>query len=718
MCHNKRVKYRRYRRGVGSPRQAGQGRPTLTRKLILFVVVTMLALTGAHQFAAAQTPPDPGTRQERISRGRNQVTTPVYQEAQSRDGQPMRAGSFIVRFKKGTSDLDKATARSMALVKQFELLAMPNTERVQVPPALARFAEVLLRSLPNVESVEPDLMAYATETPNDPNFAVQWGMTKINAPKAWDSTKGSAGVRVAVVDCGIFEPLPQEGSGNLAWDGDYGHPDLRNGKVIARANFSSSPYFDDYCNHGTHVAGIVAANTDNGIGVAGVGRQTSLVNVKVLGDTGAGSFSAVVSGILWAAGCDINGSCMERRADVINLSLGAQLYSGQTCSSALPSLQDAIDTAWNQGLVIVAAAGNNNTSRPFAPAACDHVVSVSASTSSDERASFSNYGALVDVAAPGDQILSTNNAGSYQSLSGTSMASPHVAGLAALLWTHGSYNTNAAIVSRIFNTANKQVLAGSQQGRIDAAAAVAGAIGTQSSPTPTPTQTPTRTPTPTPVAGSPTPTLTPTPTRTPTNTATATATPTATSTPTMTNTPTATSTPSPIQSTSFRPCSASAPGSGGDNNGFEYYAWDACSDGGNYARDINSGTTSVSSCTSSGHDRHVFYGFANNIPPSARILGIQVLLDAWVEATYGSPSFCVELSWNGGASWTSPRTTYMLSETEERRTLGGSSDTWGRSWTGAEASGDNLRIRITSNAAIALRDFYLDYVAINVTYAP
>src|SRR5688572_1554996 len=408
--------------------RARRARSQVLFKKLIFVFALGLALAGSRPVADAQTPPDdPSTRDTTVTRGGRQFDTQVLAETTTADGRRARAGSLIVTYKPGTSDLDKAYSRRMSLVRRFELLGARNTERIEVSPALTRLAEILLRSMPNVESVEPDLIVTAVDTPNDPNFAVQWGMTKVGAQQAWDSTKGSSTVRVAVLDCGIFEPLPAEGAGNIAWDGQYGHPDLRNGKVVARANFSTSPYQDDYCNHGTHVAGIVAANTDNGIGVAGLGRQTSLVNVKVLGDNGSGSFTDVIEGILWAAGCNSSGSCGARRAEVMNISLGAQLSLGQTCSGSVPALQNAINTAWSQGVVIVAAAGNNNSSRHFVPAACNNVVSVSASTTSDARASFSNSGSWVDVAAPGTQIVSSNNTGDYQSMDGTSMSSPHVA---------------------------------------------------------------------------------------------------------------------------------------------------------------------------------------------------------------------------------------------------------------------------------------------------
>jgi subtilisin family serine protease len=469
--------------------------------------------------------------------------------------------------------------------------------------------------------------------------------------------------------------------------------------VVARANFSSSSNFDDNCNHGTHVAGIVAAETNNGIGVAGVGHRTSLVNVKVLADNGGGSFSSVINGILWAAGCDSGGVCGERRAEIINLSLGATYSCSSSLTNGSLSMQTAINRAWQQGVLIVAAAGNANSSSSFVPAACSNVLAVSASTSSDAKASFSNYGSWVDVAAPGESILSTNRTGSYQGMSGTSMASPHVAGLAALVWARG-YSTNQLAQDRIFATVNGSTKAGSQRGRINAEAAVSqtGPLS-MATVTPTPTATVTRTPTLTPFPGSPTPTSTPT------------------STPTATSTPTVAPTQSIVTSTGFRTCTMNAPAPGGDNNGFESRPAAACADGDDYARDMNSGTGTSGGWSYSNRDRHTFYGFGNSAPDTAQVRGIQVRLDAWVDISSGSPALGVELSWDGGSSWTTATIVSIQSALQSTFYLGGSSDTWGRSWTGAEVNGNNLRIRITTGSESTSRDFFLDHLSINVFYA-
>jgi thermitase len=220
---------------------------------------------------------------------------------------------------------------------------------------------------------------------------------------------------VAILDCGIFS----QGTGRKASDGQAGHRDLR-GKVVLERDFTgSSTGFDDYCDHGTHVAGTVSALTNNGLGVAGVGYNVSLMNGKVLDDNGDGWTTDTAQGIIWAA---------DNGAKVINMSLGR--YGSCSFTETF-----AINYAWERGVVVVASAGNDDKNKSGAPASCPNVISVAATDDDDDRAWFSNYGANVDVAAPGVSILSTRRNGGYTSFNGTSMAAPHVAGLAALIWS-------------------------------------------------------------------------------------------------------------------------------------------------------------------------------------------------------------------------------------------------------------------------------------------
>jgi thermitase len=309
---------------------------------------------------------------------------------------------------------------------------------------------------PKVAYAEPDFMAQAVGSPNDPWFGNQWGMVKIQAPQAWDVTTGSPTINIAILDTGV----------------DPNHPDLAN-KIISNINFSNSASTDDIYGHGTHVAGIAAAITNNGIGVAGLGYSATIMNVKVLGDTGSGAYSGIASGIIWAA---------DNGAEVINLSLGG--------SSASSTLEAAINYAWAKGVVVVAAAGNNGNSAPFYPAYYTNCIAVAGTDSLDRLAGWSNYGDWVDVAAPGVNIVSTYVSsinGGYNVMSGTSMASPHVAGLGALVFTavtdsNGNGRLNDEVRARIQANCDDIGVRGIGSGRINAYKAVGG-----STPPPPPT---------------------------------------------------------------------------------------------------------------------------------------------------------------------------------------------------------------------------------------
>ena len=328
-----------------------------------------------------------------------------------------------------------------------------------------------------VEYVEPNYIAHALESPDDIDFSKQWGMhnsgldggkedADIDAPEAWDYTLGSPEVKIAILDTGI----------------DQNHEDLE-AKIGLQDNFTESDTLDDLYGHGTHVAGIAAATTNNSTGVAGVGYQSSLMNVKVLGDNASGYYSRIASGIIWAA---------DNGADVINLSLGAGRKS--------IALEDAVNHAWGKGVVIVAAAGNSNNSSKTYPAYYSNCIAVAATDNNDVKASFSSYGSWVDVAAPGENIYSTFPNHSYtigKSLkydygNGTSMSAPFVAGIAALVWATDLGVSNQAVREQIETTAD--VIAGTGKywvwGRVNACNAVGGNCSGEPSPTPTPEPTP------------------------------------------------------------------------------------------------------------------------------------------------------------------------------------------------------------------------------------
>jgi thermitase len=389
-----------------------------------------------------------------------------------------------------------------------ENLRIKDTYVVKVPKRQAATIATSLRKNLFVEYAEEDFLAQVFEIPNDSLYGSQWGLTKIQAPGAWEVTHGGGSVDIAIIDTGI----------------NNSHPDL-SAKIIASVNCtisSSCPpatTTDPYA-HGTHVAGIAGAITNNAVGVAGTSWEGRLMSVKSLDDSGSGYYSWIANGIYWAT---------DNGAEVINLSLGG--------SSSSNTLRNAVDYAWSKGVVIVAAAGNNGTSSRSYPAYYTNTIAVSATDANDNKASFSNYGSWVDLAAPGVSILSTYN-GNYQYISGTSMATPFVSGLAALLKGQNPSWSNSMIRNRIELTADAIAGTGSywSHGRINACNAVGCGVAVTPTNTPLPTNTPTLTPVPT-----ITPTLVPTATLTPVPTA------------TVTPIPTLTPMPSPTPTTSPKP---------------------------------------------------------------------------------------------------------------------------------------------------------------------
>jgi thermitase len=228
------------------------------------------------------------------------------------------------------------------------------------------------------------------------------------------------------------------------------------GKVVRGYDYVDNdwdPY--DGNGHGTHAAGIAAAITNNTRGIAGMAPDAKIYAVRVLDDSGSGTLQNVANGIIHAA---------DNGADVISLSLGSPNDS--------ITLKEAVDYAWNKGVVVVAAAGNDGSSQPAYPAYYSNAIAVAATDSDESKASFSNYGSWVDVAAPGVNIYSTYTDSSYASLSGTSMATPHVAGLAGLLDAQG--RSASEIRATIENTADPISGTGTywSKGRINAYRAV------------------------------------------------------------------------------------------------------------------------------------------------------------------------------------------------------------------------------------------------------
>ncbi|MBI5871455.1 MAG: carboxypeptidase regulatory-like domain-containing protein, partial [Actinobacteria bacterium] len=353
-------------------------------------------------------------------------------------------GRLLVRFQPATDPRDiqqLLTKKGLQAVDEISELGIVT---IAVPAGEEEKVANQLSDSPIVENAEVDHVYYALATPNDTFYeGTQWNLQKINAPTAWDTTTGSVNSVIAIIDTGV----------------DSAHPDLA-GKVLPGYNtINESTNVTDVYGHGTHVAGIAAAASNNGLGVAGVAWDSKVMPVKVLSDQGYGYMSDIAEGIIYA---------VDNGAQVINLSLGAG-WSDVT-------MRDAVNYAYMHNVLVVAAAGNSSNNASFYPASYPHVISVAATDSADAYAYFSTYNANVDVAAPGVAINSTFPQASYKSWQGTSMASPHVAGLASLVLSVNGNLTPNQVTQVLENTSVDLGDAGRDDhfgfGRIDAAAAV------------------------------------------------------------------------------------------------------------------------------------------------------------------------------------------------------------------------------------------------------
>ncbi len=414
----------------------------------------------------------------------------------------------IVKFKyKGANRSSQAVAAiqsvSAKLGRQLKPLRRLRTEAVVVELGEDRDMEDVLKDLSgraDVEYVEPDQMLHPFLAPNDTRYYEQWHYFEttggMNLPSAWDSAQGSD-VVVAVVDTGyrphadlaasILPGYDMISSTFVSNDGngrDNNAQDPGDWTFTGECGFNQ-PSFNQFSSwHGTHVAGTVAAVTNNSSGVAGVAHQAKVLPVRVLGKCG-GFTSDIADGILWATGIPISGTPTNANpAKVINLSLGGT----GVCSN---TLQSAINQARSAGATVVVAAGNSNLDASTTnPANCEGVLTVAATTRSGGKAYYSNFGNVVDLAAPGgdmryafaDGILSSSNSGNtvpaednFAFYQGTSMATPHVAGLAALLYSFEPAIAPDQVEDTLINTARAfpATCSGCGAGIADATAAIA-----------------------------------------------------------------------------------------------------------------------------------------------------------------------------------------------------------------------------------------------------
>ena len=403
--------------------------------------------------------------------------------------------SLLVQFR-DTNAANASIGQSIAGTRIDSQLTTDGWYSVSVPTGTSmQQALAFWQSHPNVAIVTPDFELTTQSIPNDPSFGSLWGLSNngsqggllnadINIEPAW-ALGTATSIVTAVIDTGVDYTHPDlasniwtntdEVAGNgIDDDGNGFVDDVRGWDFV---NNDSDPMDDN--GHGTHVAGTIGAVGNNGIGVTGVAWTASIMPLKFLDQSGSGSLSDAIKAIQYAR---VNG------AKIINASWGGGGFSS--------ALQSAITQFITSGGLFVAAAGNeatNNDVTPSYPANYQGVISVGASTRTDTRASFSNYGTSVDVFAPGQSILSTLPGNRYGSLSGTSMATPQVAGALALLWGQNPTLSATTISQALINSTDNVLRASnSTHGRINVGAAATALRA--SNPTTPPTTTPPTTP--------------------------------------------------------------------------------------------------------------------------------------------------------------------------------------------------------------------------------
>ncbi|MCH8320025.1 MAG: S8 family serine peptidase, partial [Acidobacteria bacterium] len=403
-------------------------------------------------------------------------------QSQGNSPQPFAPDTVLVRFNPGTAASEMGAAHSQAGGKVVKTIAAIGVQVVAVPNGTVLTAVQRYQRNPNVTFAEPNyqrpLFLPVTQEGSEPSLGIQnfydeqWGLhntglsfgatvdplfgtlivpaytgiadADIDAPEGWNITHGSAAIRIAILDSGVY----------------CTHADLFS-KCIEQISFvgNKSLSADDILGHGTHVAGIAAAEPDNGVGIAGVAWEASIGSLKVCYEDYFLAVFGIIQGVCEDADiADAITYAADSGYEVINLSLAGPQFS--------QTLLSAVNYAWNQGVVIVAGAGNGYSTEKLYPAAFDNVIAVAATDYFDNLAYFSTFGDWVSVLAPGHTILSTvpnelcnmlpdDPEGCHDWKSGTSMATPHVSGIAAMLWAQDPNQTNTQVRSSIENSAEE-----------------------------------------------------------------------------------------------------------------------------------------------------------------------------------------------------------------------------------------------------------------------
>jgi subtilisin family serine protease len=613
-----------------------------------------------------------------------------------------------------------------------------------------------------VERVEPDQVVNAVDTQQNPT----WGLDRIDdrllpLDSSYNYSTTASSVKAYVIDTGIRAT----------------HVDM-SPRVIAGydAVGGVNPPTSDCHGHGTHVAGTIGGTT------YGVAKGITLVAVRVLDCSGSGTVAGVIDGIDWVTGDHAAGA-----PAVANMSLGGGLST---------SLDDAVAASIADGVVYAVAAGNDNFDACFtSPARTPAALTVAASDSTDRRASFSNYGTCVDLFAPGVSITSgwATSDTATNTISGTSMATPHVTGVAALLLATWPGSTVQQVADAVVGMATPGIVTGAGSGTPNRllyvgsepappppppavpndmfadAVVLTGASGSRTGTTVDATKEPGEpdhagnvggasvwyqiTPAASGTAtidtiGSDFDTLLAVYTGTSVSALTEVASnddiemffnvqsrvqlpvtagvtyriavdgwsglfPPETGSVTLNWTIPAAP---PSGDTGWRNPTAQAASSTGDGNGYEISPANAFTNDGNVAADMNSGTSTSTSCTSTRKDRHVYRDYGVSLPTGAAVMGIEVQVQARADSTSGSPKICIQLSWDGGSSWTSAKSTGTLGTSETAYVRGSPTDTWGRAWSSSNLSNANFRVRVIDVSSSRSRDFYLDWVAVRVYY--